>query len=148
VAISLAIAGGVSAWRVRFHPGVFRVPLLNSFRSSNRWWMIVALAVAVLAGYFVDGILRHEAKPRAAIIVAGSCAVSVLSFAILFTVFRRTAETLIRSSTEFAGLPAGFFSSWCWFSTSISMLLLRLSTVLADSKRISEEACRSRQDRR
>jgi hypothetical protein len=85
LAISLAIGGAVLAWRSRYRIGIFwasagvvgvilslgkysgpaawllyRVPLINSFRSPNRYWMIVTLSVAVLAGYALDRSLWHR----------------------------------------------------------------------------------------
>ncbi|MGH9800466.1 MAG: hypothetical protein ACRD82_08895, partial [Blastocatellia bacterium] len=77
-ALSLAAAGTIAAWKFRFSAGKFwsvvavigtilalgkysgfvaklllHFPLVSHFRSPNRHWMEVTLAVAVLAGYTV-----------------------------------------------------------------------------------------------
>lgn len=83
LALSLAAAGAVIAWRKRESLGIFwsivaivaallamgkyflplnylvyHIPVLGNFRSPNRHWMEVALACAVLAGFALDRILR------------------------------------------------------------------------------------------
>src|SRR5262245_938610 len=87
VALSLCLAGAVLAWRDRRDIGQFwslvavagvalsmgkylrpiaqmfyHVPVLGQFRSPNRHWLEVLLAVAVLSGYAVDRLLREESK--------------------------------------------------------------------------------------
>ncbi len=90
LALSLALAGAISAWRVRFKVGIFwsgaalcavilsfgyylvpvgtllyDLPLTGNFRSTNRFWMITVLAFAVLAGYAVEKLLQSGAGREA-----------------------------------------------------------------------------------
>ncbi|MEP7272147.1 MAG: YfhO family protein, partial [Acidobacteriota bacterium] len=132
VAVSLSIAGAVGAWRARHREGMFwsiaavagilfamgkyagplawasyRVPFLNSFRSPNRWWMIVAIAVAVLAGYTVDGLTKEGGEGgafaslgRTARIAAMSVFGVVASIAMFVFAFRSKAEHLLRALVD------------------------------------------------
>jgi hypothetical protein len=138
IALSLAIAGAVSAWRARFSVGIFwscvavagvilafgkysgpiaralyHVPVIGNFRSPNRHWMEVALAVAVLAGYAVDRLLSEESRLLARIAWIASLSLSVLCVAIGgFVLWRReSAEALIRSLPDLGGLPQGFLQA-------------------------------------
>lgn len=90
LALSLALAGAIRAWRVRFSVGrfwsfaaiiavilsfgyylvpvgtlLYHLPLLGNFRSTNRFWMIAVLAAAVLAGYAVEKLLQDNAGREA-----------------------------------------------------------------------------------
>ena len=92
LAISLAAAGAAVAWRLKFKPGMFwsiaagvaillalgkyfppfayvvyQIPVIGNFRSPNRYWMVVAFACAVLAGFAVDRVLRNDQKEIASI---------------------------------------------------------------------------------
>lgn len=135
LAISLATAGALYAWRERISVGKFwiviavgaailslgkyvgpvawvfyRVPLLGGFRSPNRHWMEVTLAVAILAGYAVDQRLRGEAHlvARVAQIAAGILA-GLCCLVGAFTLWRHeTAEMVIRRLPDLESIPAGF----------------------------------------
>lgn len=68
---AVAIIGALLALGQYFAPLarlLYHVPLLNHFRSPNRHWMEVTLALAVLAGYAVDHLLR---APVAQTLVGG-----------------------------------------------------------------------------
>jgi hypothetical protein len=137
-ALSLAIAGAIFAWRVRFGVGIFwggvafigmilafgkysgptaralyHVPVIGNFRSPNRHWMEVTLAVAFLAGYAVDRLLREDSRflARSAQIAAG--ALTALCLAIGgFVLWRRDlAESFIRSLPDFGQTPQGFLQT-------------------------------------
>ncbi|MEO6726954.1 MAG: hypothetical protein ABIU20_01625, partial [Blastocatellia bacterium] len=85
MAMAMAVAGMIAAWRARWRTGMFwivvavigtvlamgkyadgvarllyHVPLISHFRSPNRHWMEVTIAVAVLTGYAVDRLLKEE----------------------------------------------------------------------------------------
>ncbi len=124
LAVSLSFAGAVGAWRVRHRAGTFwvgaaivglllamgkysgplawalyRVPVISSFRSPNRYWMIVALAVAVLAGYAVDSLLKDEGKAPGRVVEVASAVVFlfVSSIAVFIFVWPGRAEEMFRS---------------------------------------------------
>jgi len=138
IAISLGIAGALAAARARYRTGLFwsmvgtiglvlalgkysgpvarmiyHIPLLNQFRSSNRHWMEVTLATAVLAGYAIDRLLKNKEKilvrnirVMASILTLFSCLIGGL------VLWRRTlAESFIRSLTDLQHLPAGFLQA-------------------------------------
>ncbi|MGE0104212.1 MAG: YfhO family protein [Blastocatellales bacterium] len=56
VILALGKYSGPVAW------ALYYVPLLSHFRSPNRHWMEVALAVSMLAGMAVDMLIRGEAR--------------------------------------------------------------------------------------
>jgi hypothetical protein len=144
LALALAITGFFCAWRMSFRTGIFwglvaavavllslgkyvpplarviyQIPALNGFRSPNRHWMEVTLAVAVLAGYGVECLLRRteerEAKGdpssavrRVAKIAAATIALfcaAIGSFALLH---RETTEAAIRHLPDLQYLSDGF----------------------------------------
>ncbi|MCG3161136.1 MAG: hypothetical protein JMDDDDMK_02254 [Acidobacteria bacterium] len=137
-ALSLAIAGAAYAWRVRFNVGIFwscaavagvilsfgkysgpvaralfHVPVIGNFRSPNRHWMEVALAVAVLAGYAVDRLLSEESR-----FIARTTQIAALSLTALcvaaggFVLWRRdVAEAFIRSLPDLGSTPRGFLQT-------------------------------------
>lgn len=145
MAVSLAVAGLISSWRNQFRVGVYwgvvaafagllslgryvsplaqaiyHLPLLNSFRSPNRHWMEVTLAVAVLGGYATNLLLcdrelanqpEKKANPagRHAAIIAG--ALSLLCFSTGWLVLSRSdlAGEIVRSLTRPGTLPTDFF---------------------------------------
>jgi hypothetical protein len=138
IALSLAIAGAVFAWRVRFSIGVFwscvafvgavlafgkysgpvaralyHVPVIGNFRSPNRHWMEVAFAVAVLAGYAVDRLLRDESRflSHCAQIVSASLAVLTVVIGGIVLWQSDLAERLIRSLPDLSHLPQGFLQT-------------------------------------
>jgi hypothetical protein len=135
LALSLAAAGAFYAWRERSRVGMFwsfaavagvmlslgkyagpvawmlyRVPVLSDFRSPNRHWMEVTLAIAVLAGYAVDRLLRQDARAVArpaqiiaGLLTAGCCLVGA------FVLWRKDlAEAIIRALPDLGNLPRGF----------------------------------------
>jgi len=134
IALSLAIAGAISAWRVRFSVGIFwscaafagvilafgkyagpvaralyHVPVIGAFRSPNRHWMEVALAVAVLAGYAVDKLLREESRFLARAAQIASVSLTALIVAVgAFVLWRKDlAEAVIRSLPDLGQAPQG-----------------------------------------
>jgi hypothetical protein len=164
-AMSLAIAGAIFAWRCRYRTGIFwgivavagiilslgkyagpvarilyHVPLLSHFRSPNRHWMEVVLAVAVLSGYAVDRLLRDDAgmlARQARIIAAGltllCCAVGGL---VLWR--RELAESLIRQLPDLGDLPPGFLRSASlefYLPTISALCAFLLLTVFTRSRR-------------
>ena len=135
LALSLAVAGALLAWRVRMRVGIFwsvvavvavglsignylapiarlvyQVPVLGSFRSPNRHWMEVTLAVATLAGYALDRLLRGEARQTArdAWIAAAILVVLCAAVSTLVLGGGETAEKIIRSLPDLKDLPEGF----------------------------------------
>jgi hypothetical protein len=89
---------------------IYQIPLLNLFRSQGRHWMEVAMAVAVLAGYAVNRILRggEQAVARVAQIVA--LALTLLTAAIGTSILwrRDQAEAFIRGLPDMGFLSQGF----------------------------------------
>jgi hypothetical protein len=138
IALSLAIAGAAYAWRVRFRVGIFwsfvafigvilalgkysgpiaralyHVPVIGNFRSPNRHWMEVTLAVAFLAGYAVDRLLREDARflARSAQLAAGALTALCLALG-AFVLWRKDlAESLIRSLPDLSQTPRGFLQA-------------------------------------
>lgn len=138
IALVLALAGMIASWRARYRIGIFwsvvavagailamgkytgivakllyYIPLLSHFRSPNRHWMEVSMAVAVLSGYAVNRLLQERSRFIARI--------SQLSVAFLFLLISAVggfilwqtarAESLFRSMTDLHHLPSGFLQS-------------------------------------
>ena len=143
MAMALAAAGAIAAWRFRFSVGrfwslvavigtvlamgkysgfvaklLFNFPLVSHFRSPNRHWMEVTIAIAVLAGYTVDRLVRAEKETAflsrwlpvcAATIALLACGVGSFAF------WRRSEfESLLRSLPDLNHLPVGFLQSAKW----------------------------------
>ncbi len=135
LALSLATAGALHVWRKRQPVGMFwslagivaivlslgkyiapvawvlyHVPLLGNFRSQNRYWMIVAMAAAMLAGYTVDHLLRSEGRLTARSIQLIAAALTLLASVIGALVLwqREMAEKMIRALPDLQQLPEGF----------------------------------------
>ncbi len=89
---------------------LYRVPLLNSFRSPNRHWMEVTLAVALLAGFAIDQLLREEARQLTRVVI--SMAIGLTLFcagcATLLLRYSDHAEAAIRALPDLHFLPADF----------------------------------------
>ncbi len=140
-ALALALAGGIAAWCARHRVGMFwslvavvgvilslgkysgfiakllyHVPLISHFRSPNRHWMEVVLAVAVLAGYAVDRLLREESKFLARCALTSSAFIALLCGAVGGWMFRQKpqAESWLRSLRDLQHLPPGFLQSARW----------------------------------
>ncbi|HMX28289.1 MAG TPA: YfhO family protein, partial [Blastocatellia bacterium] len=140
-ALALALAGGIAAWRARHRVGMFwsvvavigailamgkysgfvakllyHVPLISHFRSPNRHWMEVTLAVAVLAGYAVDSLLREESKFLARCALASSALIALLCGAVGGWMFwqKDQAESWLRSLRDLQHLPPGFLQLGRW----------------------------------
>ncbi|MGH9801059.1 MAG: hypothetical protein ACRD82_11895, partial [Blastocatellia bacterium] len=154
LALSLAAAGAIAAWKFRFGVGkfwsvvavigtilamgkysgfvarlLFHFPLVSHFRSPNRHWMEVTFAVAVLAGYTVDRLIRREGKEgsttgstgidsefisrclqvSAAIIALLVCAVGAFA-----SWQKGSFENLLRSLPDLNHLPNGFLQTAKW----------------------------------
>jgi hypothetical protein len=135
LAISLALAAAVGLWRERTRSvlfwslvaiaalllalgkyigplawAIYRIPLLNQFRSPNRHWMEVTFAVAILAGYAVSRLLRGESQVPGRITLIVAMALTLTSAGTgLFILWRRDrAEALIRALPDMSFLPMGF----------------------------------------
>ncbi|MBI1766396.1 MAG: YfhO family protein [Acidobacteria bacterium] len=143
VAMSLAGAGAYAAWRGRLHPwnvarfwsmvavvGVLLslgryieplarllhpIPIIGHFRSPNRHWMEVVFAVAVLAGFAVDLLLRADdvVQQKRLAQVAQLLAVSLTLLCATvggFVLWNRTAaERLLLPLRDMNWVPPGFF---------------------------------------
>jgi hypothetical protein len=135
IAISLALAAALGLWRERTRSvlfwslvaiaslllalgkyigplawAVYRIPMLNQFRSPNRHWMEVTFAVAILAGYAVSQILRSESKVMSRMTLIVALVLTLISSGTgLFILWSRDrAETLIRALPDMSFLPTGF----------------------------------------
>lgn len=94
---------------------LYHLPVLNQFRSPNRHWLEVALAVAVLAGYGADRLLAeppalHSILTRT---IRGASMLALLlvtATATLITVTPDRVETFLRSLPDWGGLPDGFLT--------------------------------------
>ncbi len=133
--MSLAFAAAVSLWRERsqlvkfwsavaviaivcalgkFIPPVAwalsHMPLLGNFRSPNRHWMEVTLAVAVLAGYAVDRLLseRSHRLVKMTVIAAGALTALCALFAAIVLWRREMIERFVRGTSDLSFLPRGF----------------------------------------
>lgn len=104
IALSLGKYVGPLAWLF------YRVPLLNQFRSPNRHWMEVTMAVAVLAGYAVDRLLRGEAKAAAQVAQIAAGVLTLLCVVVgAAVVWRRDrVESFIRALPDMDFLSQGF----------------------------------------
>ncbi len=143
LALSFALAGAIAAWKFRFGIGkfwsvvaivgtilamgkysgfvakaLFHFPLVSHFRSPNRHWMEVILALAVLAGYTVDRLIRAE---REAGFLSRSLQLLSVGLAALgiaiggFALWEKgTFEDLLRSLPDLNHLPVGFLQSAKW----------------------------------
>lgn len=143
LALSLAVAGTIAAWKFRFSVGkfwsavavigtilamgkysgfvarlLFHVPLLSHFRSPNRHWMEVTMAAAVLAGYAVDRLIRAEKESG---LIGRSLQISSATIALLvctiggFAVWRKdSTESILRSLPNLSHLPTGFLQTAKW----------------------------------
>jgi hypothetical protein len=143
MALSLAVAGAIAAWKFRYGVGrfwsivavvgtvlamgkysgfvagaLYRVPLVSHFRSPNRYWMIVIFAVAVLAGYAVDRLIRaeREAEFLSRCVIASAATIALLVCGVgAFAVWQTsTFENLLRSLPDLQHLPTGFLQSARW----------------------------------
>jgi len=143
LALSLAAAGALAAWKFRFGVGrfwslvafagtilamgkysgivaklLFHVPLVSHFRSPNRHWMEVTLAIAVLAGYAVDRLLRagNESRLISRSLQGLAMAIALLVFAVgSLGLWQKTGlENLLRSLPDLNHLPVGFLQSAKW----------------------------------
>jgi len=141
LALSLAAAGAVAAWRARWRVGVFwsvvaaagailamgkytgfiakllyHVPLVSHFRSPNRHWMEVTMAAAVLAGYAVDRLLKEGSRSLARYARVSSIVVALLCCAVgSFALWQKgRAENLLRSLPDLHQLPQGFLQPARW----------------------------------
>ncbi|HKX28850.1 MAG TPA: hypothetical protein VJ302_14225 [Blastocatellia bacterium] len=135
MALSLALGGAICGWRFRSRPAIFwslvavtgmilalgkyvgpaawilyQVPLLNGFRSPNRHWVEVGMAVSMLAGIAVDRLLRGEARAlaRTTQIVAWTLAALTVGAGAFILNRRNVAETIIRSAPDLDFLSPGF----------------------------------------
>ena len=143
MALSLAAAGLICAWRNQFRVGVYwggvavfagllslggyvpllsqaiyQIPLLNNFRSPNRHWMEVTLAVAVLSGYATNLLLSDQQREpgkktspvgRWIMIVAGALAFLCLSPGVLVLSRPDLAERIARDFSGLETFPAELF---------------------------------------
>jgi Bacterial membrane protein YfhO len=134
-AIALAIAGAIFAWRSRNRIAifwsvvaavgiilslgkysgpiarmVFQIPLISHFRSPNRHWMEVSLAVAVLAGYAIDRLLQERSRDLGILVKRAAVVLLLFSCAVAGFLFwqRHLAESLIRRLPDLDKLPEGF----------------------------------------
>jgi membrane protein YfhO len=137
-AISLALAGGIYAWRSRNRFLIFwslvavvgailslgkysgpvarilyYVPLISHFRSPNRHWMEVSLAVAVLAGYAIDRLLQERAQELGRLVKITAVILLVLTGTVggFLLWQRRLAESIIRRLPDLERMPEGFLRS-------------------------------------
>ena len=135
VALALAAAGAVAAWRAKHSVArfwsvvavfgvllslgkyvgplatlLYHIPIIGNFRSPNRHWMEVALAVAVLSGYAVDQLLRGENQfiARAVQVAALLLALLVASIGTSVLLNKDAAEATIRALPDLHSLPQGF----------------------------------------
>jgi membrane protein YfhO len=137
-AISLALAGGIYAWRSRNRIAIFwglvavvgvilslgkysgpvarilyYVPLISHFRSPNRHWIEVSLAAAVLAGYTIDRLLQGRAEELGRLVKITAAILVVLTCSVggFLLWQRRLAESIIRLLPDLDRMPEGFLRS-------------------------------------
>ncbi|MBO0800696.1 MAG: hypothetical protein J2P31_17900, partial [Blastocatellia bacterium] len=133
--LSLAVSAALCFWRERSHlilfwsivpiiacllafgkylspisRAVYRTPLLNLFRGSDRHWMEVVFAVSILAGYAVDRILRGDGRSVARVAQYVITALVLFNAAVgLFILWRRDqAEAIIRGLPDMGFVSPGF----------------------------------------
>src|SRR5262249_32779141 len=109
----VAFAGVILAWGKYSGPvarALYHVPVIGAFRSPNRHWMEVALAVAVLAGYAVDRLLGQDSRFVARAAQITSALLAALCVAIGVFVLQRNdlAEAFVRSLPGLSHMPQGF----------------------------------------
>jgi hypothetical protein len=143
LAMALAAAGTITAWKFRFSVGkfwsiiavigailamgkysgfvaklLFHFPLVSHFRSPNRHWMEVTIAVAVLAGYAVDRLIRAELETdflRRWLMISMTALASLVCFIGAFAYWQKSAfENLLRSLPDLQHLPVGVLQSAKW----------------------------------
>ncbi|MEP7338144.1 MAG: YfhO family protein [Acidobacteriota bacterium] len=141
LALALAAAGAIAAWRTRWRTGMFwsvvaivgtilamgkytgfiarmlyHVPLISHFRSPNRHWMEVTMAAALLAGYAVDRLLKEESRYLVRCVQVSSAVIALLCCTVGgFALWQKDrAENLLRSLTDLHQLPQGFLQSAHW----------------------------------
>ncbi len=168
LALSLALAGMIAAWRARHRVGIFwgliavagmilslgkysgfvakllyHVPLISHFRSPNRHWMEVSMAVAVLAGYAVNRLLKEKSR----FIARGSQLSAALLTLLIFIVGgfalwqTERSENLIRRMIDLHHLPQGFLQTARWefllpmITSAIACLLIFIFTKTANRAR-------------
>jgi Bacterial membrane protein YfhO len=134
-AISLAMAGAVFAWRSRNRIAIFwslvavvgiilslgkysgpiarllyHIPLISHFRSPNRHWIEVSLAVAVLAGYAIDRLLQERSRELAILVKRAAVILLLMCGAVAgFLLWQRQlAESIIRGLPDLNRVPEGF----------------------------------------
>lgn len=114
----VALVGALLAFGQYFAPLarlIYHVPLLNHFRSPNRHWMEVTLALAVLAGYAVDHLLRApvaRTKVRATGLVAAAVLTTVCGAVGGLTLWRPAwMEHALRTVMDLRHLPPGFLQA-------------------------------------
>jgi hypothetical protein len=95
---------------------LYHVPLISHFRSPNRHWMEVTMAVAVLAGYAMDRLLKENSRFLARCAWVSSVVLALLCCAVGgFALWQKgRAENLIRALTDLHQLPPGFLASARW----------------------------------
>lgn len=141
LALALAAGGVVLAVRRRYAVGIFwsavvmlggllvlgkysgplarllyQIPIINQFRSPNRHWQEVTLAVAVLAGYAVDRLLKEPASSHPELSRAVQFASLMLTLLIgivcgIALSHRDFLEKILVSLPDLGGLEPGFLSS-------------------------------------
>jgi hypothetical protein len=137
-AISLAIAGAIFAWRNRNRIAIFwsfvavvgiilslgkysgpiarilyHIPLISHFRSPNRHWMEVSLAVAVLSGYVIDHLLQERWRELSTLVKRAAVILLLLCCAVAGFLFwqRQLAESIIRRLPDLDKVPEGFLQA-------------------------------------
>lgn len=156
LAISFAIGGAVLARRSQFRPGLFwtasgvagvilalgkysgplawllyRVPLISDFRSPNRYWMIVALSVAVLAGYAIEP-SHWLSEGNVHVVVLRSAAAILLLVAALAGVISVNPQVIsfLASESVVEGFSRGISAElWIPVGTALISLVVILAFV-------------------
>lgn len=107
-ALAVVLSLGKYVWPVAW--ALYHAPALNQFRSPNRHWMEVTMAVSVLAGYAVDRFLRRDerAMARATQVTAAVLTLLCAGVGIFVLKYRDHAESVIRSLPDMNFLPKGF----------------------------------------
>lgn len=141
IALALAVAGMIASWRARYRLGMFwsvvavagtvmamgkytgfvarllyHIPLVSHFRSPNRHWMEVSMAIAVLSGYAVNRLLQERSRFIARISQLSAALLFLLTSAVGCLTLWQTAriENLLRALTDLHHLPPGFLQSARW----------------------------------